>query len=173
MHGGIISTNQNGLVQVNGGLGQVTVDNGTGDNLLLKNINVGSLSANNALSSSVEIWDTYQPEATNTSWYIYTPSQGIAEYVTSDGAQYTAANSTGSVNSNTTTYQPLTGPRLGTDRRGKPHSGCEREVTAILPGSVVNARTWYNNPNNPDPEYLNHSVVQFLTPAGSWPTWLN
>lgn len=90
LSGGIISTNPLGKIHVNGGLGQVTIDNQTAVPLVVQKINAGDTSLASALTSQVEIIDTLQKIQGGTNpdhwWYVYNPTQGVSVYNNANGA---------------------------------------------------------------------------------------
>jgi len=103
LKGGILSTNPLGKIHVNGGLGQVNIDNQTQIPLVVQNINAGDMSLVSALSSQVEIIDTLQKINGGTNpdhwWYVYNPSQGVSVYNNANGAT-TLKNSSGTIIAN-------------------------------------------------------------------------
>ncbi len=115
MNGAIISTSTLGNIEVNGGLGQVMIDNQTAIPLVVNKINTGSLGADGTVVSTVKITDTLRPIATNTTTYRYTAGQGVLAYITGNGADPTlsGSNATPALSlANTVQYDPVTGARL-------------------------------------------------------------
>ena len=63
MNGAIISTSTLGNIEVNGGLGQVTIDNQTSIAMVVNKVNTGSLAEDGKVVSTVKITDTLRPKA--------------------------------------------------------------------------------------------------------------
>ena len=80
MDGGIIGTNTLGNIQLNGGLGAVTIDNEAGISLVVQNVSAGTNSLSSTVSSRVDIIDTNQPTASQHTLYVYQPGVGISTY---------------------------------------------------------------------------------------------
>jgi hypothetical protein len=87
LDGQIISTNSLGKIKVNGGFGNVTLNNQSGLELVTNRINTGTAAGANASVSKITIIDRLKPASENTTVYAYTPGSGIAVYKTSNGAQ--------------------------------------------------------------------------------------
>ena len=98
IQGAIINTDDagHGSITVQGGYGNVAITNSTGVALQVNNINTGSQTAAQALTSVVSIEDSLKPAASNTTTYVYTAAGGINEYVTSGGVLpvFSGANQT-------------------------------------------------------------------------------
>jgi hypothetical protein len=88
LDGKIINTGPtaNAMINVNGGLGQVGIDNLTGLPIAINDVNNGSTVDGQPIVSTVRIIDRLQPIATNTTTYYYTPGVGMTVYKTSNGA---------------------------------------------------------------------------------------
>ncbi|MEL7048048.1 MAG: hypothetical protein AAFO75_03650, partial [Pseudomonadota bacterium] len=85
LDGKIINTRANtGQIHINGGLGDVDIDNQTSAQLNLQRVNTGSLDAGSAPVSVVKIVDRLKGGQTTTN--VFTPGQGIKTYITSNGA---------------------------------------------------------------------------------------
>ena len=118
LDGAIIDTNALGHIHINGGYGNVTVTNETGEGVLVNAINTGNSTA--TAQSTIKIVDSLKPAAQNTTTYIYSPGTGLAIYQTGFGASpvTTGSNQTtpffqGSGSS--ATYQPVIGERYAFD----------------------------------------------------------
>jgi hypothetical protein len=87
LDGKIINTSpqSQGNINVNGGLGQVTVDNQTGLAVTVNSLNTGSTTNGQPLVSRVKIVDRLRPDAGNTTTYLFTPGQGVSSYQTGFG----------------------------------------------------------------------------------------
>jgi Ca2+-binding RTX toxin-like protein len=112
VEGEIVSTNPDGELKVNGGLGQVTVDNETGVDLAVNNIYTGSIASNQAATSHIQLIDDLAGEQT---LYSFNPGQGTEVYQSSDlSASISDLEATTPVGSFDTsgTYTPTPGYRL-------------------------------------------------------------
>jgi hypothetical protein len=113
LNGGIISTNTLGRIHVNGGLGDVQVDNRTGIPLVVQNIYTGAASRLQEVVSTVDITDTLQPALAgnaNNHWlYSYTPGTGLSLYNGVAGSSREAGTMTQVAA--TSGYQPVLGLR--------------------------------------------------------------
>ncbi|HYR14028.1 MAG TPA: hypothetical protein VEQ67_07390, partial [Mycobacterium sp.] len=113
LSGGIISTNTLGRIHVNGGLGDVQVDNRTGVPLVVQNIYAGGAGTLRDLVSTVDITDTLQPlynNNANNHWlYSYTPGTGVSVYNGISGSTLQAGSMTAVGVSGS--YQPVSGLR--------------------------------------------------------------
>ncbi|MBX9907588.1 MAG: leukotoxin LktA family filamentous adhesin [Beijerinckiaceae bacterium] len=87
LDGQIISTNSLGRIKVNGGFGNVTLNNQSGLELVTNRINTGTAAGANASVSKITIVDRLKAASENTTVFVYTPGSGIAKYITSNGAQ--------------------------------------------------------------------------------------
>ena len=76
LDGQIVSTNTLGRIHLNGGYGNVQINNQTGLDLVLGNINTGNALAASALTSTVKIVDRLDTTGPNTKVYNYTPGVG-------------------------------------------------------------------------------------------------
>lgn len=108
LDGQIISTTTLGSIHVNGGFGQVTVDNQTGVALSTQSINTGNAAAASGIVSTVKIVDRLANETTS---YVYSPVNGLRVYVTDIGAQITSSTPYLQLAGNSTTYSPVAGAR--------------------------------------------------------------
>ncbi len=117
LSGGIISTNPDAHIHVNGGLGQVTINNQTGIDLVLQNIYAGAKSLTGQVTSVVDIADTYQPDPnTAQTLYLYNPDGNVLDTykgnINNTIAQMEALTPVGTAVTNATTYNPLAGQRF-------------------------------------------------------------
>ena len=110
LDGAIISTNTLGNIHVDGGLGQVSVNNQTGIPLVVQQIYTGSNSQTTTVQSTVDITDTNQTSNPQT-LYVYQPGQPIDVYQGAAGATLGTGNASSTINGTSTTYQPETGLR--------------------------------------------------------------
>jgi len=124
LDGEIISTTalQNGSITVNGGLGQVTINNPTSAALVINDVANGSTVGGQPLQSRIKIVDTLKDQigesATDTTTYLFTPGVGVATYVTGNGQDPTA-NAVPQSTSTTSTglsYSPVIGARYQWDQ---------------------------------------------------------
>jgi filamentous hemagglutinin family protein len=121
LNGAIVSTNPNAEIKVNGGLGDVLVNNTTGLPVVVRNINAGAAIEAGSLVSQIEITDMAKDNASNHSLYRYTLGSGAgAGLRTYQGAGYIggrlatiddllAAGVGTGVTGAHATYQPLNG----------------------------------------------------------------
>ncbi len=111
LDGRIVSTNTLGRIHLNGGYGNVQINNQTGVDLVLNNINTGNALAASALTSTVKIVDRLNTTGLNTTIYKYTPGVGIKMYQTANGLD-PAANATPQLTASVTTwFNPTQGTR--------------------------------------------------------------
>lgn len=149
MNGAIISTSAFGNIEVNGGLGQVTIDNQTSIPMVVNKVNTGNLGADGTVVSTVKITDTLRPVATNTTTYRYTAGQGVLTYVTGNGddpilsgpnaTPVSPLNASGLVQ-----YNPATGARLQWVQQA--------QLTRALTENGAGQWSWVTSadqPNNP------------------------
>jgi hypothetical protein len=147
MNGAIISTSTLGNIEVNGGLGQVTIDNQTAIPMVVNKVNTGSLGADGTVVSTVKITDTLRSTATNTTTYRYTAGQGVLAYITGNGDDptLTGPNATPAFAlANTVQYDPVTGARLQWVQQA--------ELTRSLDNAGAGQWSWVmpgDQPNNP------------------------
>jgi hypothetical protein len=87
LDGQIISTNPLGRIKINGGFGNVSLNNQSGLELVTNRINTGTAAGANASTSKITIVDRLITSGANTTVYAYTPGEGIAVYKTLNGAQ--------------------------------------------------------------------------------------
>ena len=110
IRGRIMSTGENGRIQVDNGLGDIKVVNNSSTTLDVGNIDAGSTSA-----GVVRITDLNFSKRVNgqvvSQWYVHTPGGDIQTYVTSQNASsYTGATlSSGSISGNSATYDTAAG----------------------------------------------------------------
>ena len=78
LDGQIISTNTLGKIKVNGGFGNVSLNNQSGLDLITNRINTGTAAGVNASVSTITIIDRLITSGLNTKIYAYTPGSGIA-----------------------------------------------------------------------------------------------
>jgi hypothetical protein len=77
IEGTILSTNPLGQILVNGGLGTINVQNETGRELVLQQLNTGNTTLASALENRVQIIDKGRPSASNQWLYLYSPADGL------------------------------------------------------------------------------------------------
>jgi hypothetical protein len=109
LNGGIISSNTLGHIHVNGGLGQVQMNNQTGIPLVVQQVYAGSDSQTGSVVSKVDITDTNQPAATRQTLYVYQPGQPIAVYQGAAGATLGTGTPSSTVTDTSATYNPEAG----------------------------------------------------------------
>ncbi len=110
LDGQIISTNTLGSIKVNGGFGNVSVNNLSGLDLVTNRINTGTAAGVNASVSKITIIDRLITSGLNTKIYAYTPGSGIAVYQTMNGAQPTSGP-VEFISGATASYDPVAGTR--------------------------------------------------------------
>jgi hypothetical protein len=86
LDGKIMNTNLNGKIHVNGGPGQVTIDNETGYPVVVNSVAAGSKGLTAAASGEVDIIDRNQSPGSEQTLYVYDPALGIAVYHGGAGA---------------------------------------------------------------------------------------
>jgi hypothetical protein len=116
LDGQIISTNTLGRIKINGGFGDVSVNNQSGLDFVVNRINTGTAAGVNASVSKITIVDRLVTSGPNTTVFAYTPGSGIAVYKTHNGAQPTLSGTGAStpvafIYGDTTSYNPVTGTR--------------------------------------------------------------
>ncbi|MBL8225533.1 MAG: leukotoxin LktA family filamentous adhesin [Chromatiales bacterium] len=77
IEGTMLSTNPLGQILVNGGLGTINVQNETGRELVLQQLNTGNTTLASALENRVQIIDKGRPSASNQWLYLYSPAAGL------------------------------------------------------------------------------------------------
>ncbi|KUL93263.1 hypothetical protein DK26_24775 [Bosea sp. WAO] len=87
LDGQIISTNTLGSIKINGGFGDVSLNNTSGLDLVVNRVNTGTGVGVAASVSKITIIDRLITSGPNTTVYAYTPGSGIAKYITHNGAQ--------------------------------------------------------------------------------------
>ncbi|WP_336810467.1 leukotoxin LktA family filamentous adhesin [Bosea sp. MMO-172] len=110
LDGQIISTNTLGKIKVNGGFGNVSLNNQSGLDLITNRINTGTAAGVNASVSTITIIDRLITSGLNTKIYAYTPGSGIAIYKTMNGAQPTSGP-VEFIAGDTASYDPVAGTR--------------------------------------------------------------
>ncbi|PZR92799.1 MAG: hypothetical protein DI537_12650, partial [Stutzerimonas stutzeri] len=116
LDGQIISTNTLGRIKINGGFGDVSLNNQSGLDLVVNRINTGTQAGVNAGISKITIVDRLITSGPNTTVYAYTPGSGIAKYQTHNGAQPIlngpgASSPVQFIAGDTTRYNPVSGTR--------------------------------------------------------------
>lgn len=112
LDGQIISTNTIGSIKVNGGFGNVSVNNQSGLDLVTSRINTGAAAGVNAGVSKITVIDRLITSGPNTTIYAYTPGSGIAVYKTMNGAlPGQGATPYAFISGATTQYNPVAGTR--------------------------------------------------------------
>ncbi|HEY5796434.1 MAG TPA: leukotoxin LktA family filamentous adhesin [Bosea sp. (in: a-proteobacteria)] len=86
LDGQIISTNTLGSIKINGGFGDVSLNNTSGLDLVVNRVNTGTGVGVAASVSKITIIDRLVTDGPNTTIYAYTPGSGIATYKTWNGA---------------------------------------------------------------------------------------
>jgi hypothetical protein len=141
--GAIISTNPQGAIDLQGGVGNVTVNNQTGIPLVLQDIDSGS---GNGISQ-VRIIDTNQPAASNQTLYVYQPGQPIAVWTGPQDATIDQLIQTGSLSGTTVSYQTESGLRWQWVQTAK----LQRNSFGAVNSSSWGLHDWHweNSPGNP------------------------
>ncbi len=116
LDGQIISTNLFGSIKINGGFGDVSLNNTSGLDLVVNRINTGTAAGVNASVSKITIIDRLVTSGPNTTVYAYTPGSGIAKYKTHNGTQpilsgVGATTPVEFISGDTTRYTPVAGTR--------------------------------------------------------------
>jgi hypothetical protein len=113
LDGQIISTNTLGSIKINGGFGDVSLNNTSGLDLVVNRVNTGTGVGVAASVSKITIVDRLITSGPNTMVYAYTPGSGIAVYRTNNGAQPVlgATAPVAFVSGDTTSYTPVAGTR--------------------------------------------------------------
>ncbi|MDV6031965.1 MAG: hypothetical protein F9B45_18120 [Phycisphaera sp. RhM] len=150
LDGGIISTNTLGQIRLNGGLGEVDIDNQTGIPLFLNDINAGTKGVSDSVKSTVDIIDRYKDAASNHLIYDYEAGQNILLYTGSQDqdAQTIRELPTPPVNlgSTSATFQPEQGLRWQWQTRA------ELSRTVGYSNSIWTATNWtFDNVTNNNP----------------------
>ncbi len=159
LDGKIISTNLYGKIHVNGGLGQVDVQNNTDIDISLGRINTGNTEAGFAPTSRVKIVDRLQSASANTTTFIYTPGDsagsGVKVYRTGYGQDpiLNGAGATAPVQSiagDTAHYDPRAGARF----EWSLYATLSREKTGVVGEGARYLTDWSwdypsSQPNNP------------------------
>jgi filamentous hemagglutinin family protein len=166
--GRVLSTNTLGQIHVNGGLGDVAIDNETGASVVLNNINAGNTALAAGLSSKVEITDLLNPDSShNHTAYVYSPATGMSVY---NGSQFTdlATLIAGTAVSNSMTAATTFTPQAGLRWQWQEQASLSRPVSGDYHNWTVGDWNWNpvsGQPNNPW-QYLNGGTPQ-LTPIGT------
>ncbi|KRD96355.1 hypothetical protein ASE63_11720, partial [Bosea sp. Root381] len=116
LDGQIISTNTLGSIKINGGFGDVSLNNTSGLDLIVNRINTGTGVGVAASVSKITLIDRLVTSGPNTTIYAYTPGSGIAIYKSHNGAQPTltgagATTPVAFISGDTTSYNPVAGTR--------------------------------------------------------------
>ncbi|MES1265994.1 MAG: hypothetical protein ABUU24_10160, partial [Variovorax sp.] len=111
LEGGIMNTSGSALgnIHVNGGLGDVEVNNLTGRALVVQDVYAGNSGTGQAVVSTVDITDTNYAASSNHWVYQYTPQDGVKVYRGADGSSIAAGDM--SPQGYDGTYRPLSGLR--------------------------------------------------------------
>jgi filamentous hemagglutinin family protein len=150
--GKILSTNTLGQIHVNGGLGDVAIDNQTGASVVLNNINAGNTALAAGLSSKVEITDLLNPDTGhNHTAYVYSPATGMAVY---NGSQSTslAALIAGTPVSTSMTAETTFNPQAGLRWQWQEQASLSRSVSGDYHNWTYGDWNWdtvNGQPNNP------------------------
>lgn len=111
LHGGIMSTNTLGNIRVNGGLGDVAIDNQTGVPVVVQTVYAGSAGLSGEVTARVEIIDTYRDRQTI---YVNRPGIGTETYdgeVNESADMITNRGPISFTSGAITTYSPLADQR--------------------------------------------------------------
>lgn len=126
-------------INVNGGLGQVVINNLTGLPVAVNNVNNGTLADGQPVVSRVKIIDRLADPAANTTTYLFTPGVGMTEYKTGNGADPTSATPVFySTTGNTTQFTPVTGARFVYSQE----ADVVRDAVLDSSGNVVDFTPW-------------------------------
>ncbi|WP_049823998.1 leukotoxin LktA family filamentous adhesin, partial [Bradyrhizobium sp. WSM2254] len=162
--GKIISTNQYGNIHVNGGYGNVSINNQTGLDLVVKGVNTGNTAAAAALTSTVTLVDRNITSGNNTSTYVYSPATNVInKYMTANGAAPNTNAGCSSGNNCSTTagtdwyYDPVRGLRFQWVQQAEIHRADHLVSTSY---------TFSGNPNQPW-SYVTPSGQLSTTPQGT------
>ena len=166
LDGAIMNTDLMGNIQVNDGIGQVTIDNEVPNvPLVVNNVYAGSNSLNSTIAPSyVDIIDTEKPSATAQTLYVYQPGSGQIQQYQGPASLSVQQLESPAFSANATpgtsaSYAPLTGLRW----QWQLQANLSRTVAPILNGN--NPPTYSESPwafsssqfdgetNNNDPWY--------------------
>jgi hypothetical protein len=153
--GAIISTNPQGAIDLQGGIGDVTVDNQTGIPLVVQDIDSG----NGSGISQVRIIDKNFPAASNQTLYVYQPGQAIGIWTGPQDATLDQLTQSGTHAGTSIPYQPEAGLRWQWVQTAK----LRRDSFGSVNSSNWGLHDWHweNSPGNP---------WQYVTPGNSAPT---
>jgi hypothetical protein len=150
LDGGIMSTNTLGNIRVNGGLGDVDIDNQTGVPVVVQNVYTGSAGLSGEVTARVEIIDKYRDKQTI---YVNRPGIGTETYV--GGVNESADDILNRVQpsftaGSTTTYSPLANQRWAWTLK----AGMRRSITLPQNENTWAVGNWQwefpeGQPNNP------------------------
>ena len=163
LNGNIANTNNLGLITVNGGLGQIQIDNETTSTLIANDLYAGSIpDSTKAATSMIDIVDT-TPQKNLQTLYTYRPGVGVKTFTGPTSYSMDQMQSFGTLVSTSSStsgqYDPTAGLRL------------EWQLQATLSRTVDTDKNsqastlWAFNPssdNSDNPwEYLNYTDGQF------------
>lgn len=138
LEGQIMSTNPLGQVLVNGGLGTINVQNDTGRELVLQQLNTGNTTLASALENRVQITDTGRPSASNQWLYLYSPADGLRVFNGPQGASLGTGTPVFTSSGSSAVFEPRAGLRWEWQLRSR----IERVVTTDNNGWVANISGW-------------------------------
>ena len=148
IRGQIVNTNNFGDIKVNGGLGQVTVDNQTGVDLAVNNIYTGTIASVTAAESHIQLIDSLAGQQT---LYSFIPGQGINVYTSSNLSATIADLEAGApashISGQTTQYDPTAGYRIQWQEQASLTRSLDESSGQVV-GSWVFANA-HDDPNNP------------------------
>ncbi len=145
LDGRIINTSKlYGHIHVNGGLGDVEINNNTSAKVIVGKINTGSLDEGSVPVSKIKIVDRLKSNASNTTTFLYNPAGGLKTYVTGHGADPVlsgpgATPTVGPTGGTATSYNPVTGTRFEWTLRAQ----LERHIqTYRSNGNIQDVSNW-------------------------------
>lgn len=167
LSGAIVSTNNQGAIVMNSGLGQIGISNETGIPLTVQNVDAGTNATTGALTSTIDINDSLKGTQT---WYVFNPGSAVQVYSAAYNPDPTAsldppsglAAST-SCSATSCGYSPLQGERFNWQL----DASMARTLTVNVNGCCIStASNWVftsGTSNNPWTYGGNGSI----TPQGS------
>ncbi|HVY08199.1 MAG TPA: leukotoxin LktA family filamentous adhesin [Burkholderiales bacterium] len=179
LDGGIISTNQLGNIHVNGGLGNVRIDNETGRAVVLQDIYAGNAGPTQTIVSSVDINDHFLDSATRHWVYQYTPQSGVSVYNGAEGS--TVENGNMTLMPASSSYTPVQGLRWAWQEVAKLHNALPAVTgggdALDAWGNILNCCNWSwempaGQANNPW-QFVTASGGFSIAPQGAVPTLPN
>ncbi|MCO6453768.1 MAG: hypothetical protein J5I93_00495, partial [Pirellulaceae bacterium] len=164
LRGAIISTNPNGAIDLQGGVGNVTVNNQTGIPLVIQNIDAGGSGG----ASQVRIIDTNQPASSNQTLYVYEPGQPIVVRTGPQEATLDQLTVTGTRPGTTVNYQPAAGLRWQWEQTARLKR--QSHGTPNSPGWSLDDWQWEGSSQQPWQYFVHKSseVLGFGGNGGGW-----